>query len=279
MCRRPATARCSTRSPPGSASSGAWSPTITRPPTRVAETHDADDLERLGELQHALEERDGWRLEQRVELIVSRLALPADRRMQRAVRRLAPARAARQGAGLGAAICCCSTSRPTISTSTRSAGSRSYLRGYRRRAALRDPRPRVPRRARHADRRARSRPLTSWPGSYASYLEKKAAALDAEARELGPARQEARRRKRRGCARASRRGARATKGASSALMALRAERAAYRAQSGTVRMAVDDGQSSGQAGVRGGARVASRSADVRSSATTRSGSCAAIASA
>jgi len=38
--------------------------------TRVAETHAAADLERLGELQHALEERDGWRLEQKVELIV-----------------------------------------------------------------------------------------------------------------------------------------------------------------------------------------------------------------
>ncbi|MDH4066635.1 MAG: ATP-binding cassette domain-containing protein, partial [Acidobacteriota bacterium] len=35
-------------------------------------------LARLGELQHALEERDGWSLEQRVELVLSRLALPAD---------------------------------------------------------------------------------------------------------------------------------------------------------------------------------------------------------
>ncbi len=35
-------------------------------------------LERLGVLQHALEERDGWRLEQQVELIVTKLGLPAD---------------------------------------------------------------------------------------------------------------------------------------------------------------------------------------------------------
>jgi ABC transport system ATP-binding/permease protein len=35
-------------------------------------------LERLGRLQHELEERDGWRLEQRVEQIVSHLDLPAD---------------------------------------------------------------------------------------------------------------------------------------------------------------------------------------------------------
>src|SRR3954452_13070135 len=39
-------------------------------------------LERLGRLQHQLEERDGWRLEQKVEMIVSRLSLPAERRMQ-----------------------------------------------------------------------------------------------------------------------------------------------------------------------------------------------------
>ena len=35
-------------------------------------------LARLGALQHELEEQDGWRLEQRVELVLSRLGLPAD---------------------------------------------------------------------------------------------------------------------------------------------------------------------------------------------------------
>ncbi|HET9948473.1 MAG TPA: ATP-binding cassette domain-containing protein [Longimicrobiales bacterium] len=35
-------------------------------------------LERLGRLQHELEDRDGWRLEQRVELVLGRLGLPAD---------------------------------------------------------------------------------------------------------------------------------------------------------------------------------------------------------
>jgi ATP-binding cassette subfamily F protein uup len=46
----------------------------------VEVAHDSSPraLERLGELQHALEERDGWRLEQRVELVLSRLSLPAD---------------------------------------------------------------------------------------------------------------------------------------------------------------------------------------------------------
>jgi ATP-binding cassette subfamily F protein uup len=35
-------------------------------------------LEEMGRLQHELEERDGWSLEQRVELVLTRLDLPAD---------------------------------------------------------------------------------------------------------------------------------------------------------------------------------------------------------
>ena len=35
-------------------------------------------LERLGALQHELEERDGWRLEQRVEVVLARLGLPSE---------------------------------------------------------------------------------------------------------------------------------------------------------------------------------------------------------
>ena len=44
----------------------------------VAHDHSARAMERLGGLQHELEERDGWRLEQRVELVLSRLSLAAD---------------------------------------------------------------------------------------------------------------------------------------------------------------------------------------------------------
>jgi ATP-binding cassette subfamily F protein uup len=44
----------------------------------VAHEASAPALEQLGALQHELEERDGWRLEQRVELVLSRLGLPAD---------------------------------------------------------------------------------------------------------------------------------------------------------------------------------------------------------
>jgi ABC transport system ATP-binding/permease protein len=44
----------------------------------VADGSTPERLERLGRLQHELEERDGWRLEQRVEQVLSHLGLPAD---------------------------------------------------------------------------------------------------------------------------------------------------------------------------------------------------------
>jgi ATP-binding cassette subfamily F protein uup len=42
---------------------------------------DAAALERLGTLQHELDERDGWRLEQRVEMVLARLQLPSETRV------------------------------------------------------------------------------------------------------------------------------------------------------------------------------------------------------
>jgi ABC transport system ATP-binding/permease protein len=44
----------------------------------VADHATESSLEKLGRLQHELEERDGWRLEQRVEDVLSRLSLPSD---------------------------------------------------------------------------------------------------------------------------------------------------------------------------------------------------------
>jgi len=44
----------------------------------LADSHTDADLAALGRLQHELEEHDGWRSEQRVELIVAKLDLPAD---------------------------------------------------------------------------------------------------------------------------------------------------------------------------------------------------------
>jgi ABC transport system ATP-binding/permease protein len=51
--------------------------------TATALEHDSSPalLEKLGRLQHELEERNGWQLEQRVELILSRLGLAADARV------------------------------------------------------------------------------------------------------------------------------------------------------------------------------------------------------
>ncbi len=87
--------------------------------------------------------------------------------------------------------------------------------------------------------------LTSWPGNYASYLQKKDAALEAEARELERLDKKLEKEEawlRQGVkARRTR-----NEGRVRALMALRAERAAYRAQAGTVRLAVDDGQATGK---------------------------------
>ena len=40
--------------------------------------HPGAALGRLGRLQHELEERDGWRLEERVELVLAKLELPSE---------------------------------------------------------------------------------------------------------------------------------------------------------------------------------------------------------
>jgi ATP-binding cassette subfamily F protein uup len=87
--------------------------------------------------------------------------------------------------------------------------------------------------------------LTSWPGSYGTYLDRKAAALENEARELERldkklAQEEA----------WLRQGVKARRtrneGRVKALMALREERAAQRARTGHVRMAIDGSQASGR---------------------------------
>jgi ATP-binding cassette subfamily F protein uup len=87
--------------------------------------------------------------------------------------------------------------------------------------------------------------LTSWPGSYAEYLRKKSAALETEARDLERldrklAEEEA----------WLRRGIKARRtrneGRVRALLALRAERAAYRAQAGQARMTLERGEASGR---------------------------------
>jgi ABC transport system ATP-binding/permease protein len=48
---------------------------------QVAEEGTPANLEKLGRLQHELEEKDGWRLEQRIEMVLTRLKLPPEVRV------------------------------------------------------------------------------------------------------------------------------------------------------------------------------------------------------
>ena len=157
-------------------------------------------LTRLGVLQHALEEQDGWRLEQKVETIVSRLALPADRPMREL------SGGWRRRVLLGKAL----VSEPGILLLDEPTNHldidaiqwlEDHLRNYsgailfvtHDRAFLANLATRIV----ELDRGV----LTSWPGSYANYLEKKADALETEARDLDRL-DKSSRRKKRGCGRA-----------------------------------------------------------------------------
>ena len=214
---------------------------------RVAETSGSEHeraLERLGELQHQLEEREGWSLEQKVELVVSRLSLPADRPVGEL------SGGWRRRALLGKAL----VSQPDVLLLDEPTNHldidairwlEEYLATYagallfvtHDRAFL----SRLATRIVELDRGT----LTSWPGSYATYLEKKAAALENEARDLARldkklAQEEA----------WLRQGVKARRtrneGRVKALMELRARRAAHREQAGSVRMAIDTSDTSGK---------------------------------
>ena len=201
-------------------------------------------LERLGRLQHELEERDGWRLEQKVELVVSRLDLPADRRMSEL------SGGWRRRALLGKAL----VSAPDLllldePTNHLDIDAIRWLEGYLREydgtlLFVTHDRAFLDALATRIIELDRGR-LTSWPGSYASYVERKGAALDNEARELERldkmlAQEET----------WLRQGVKARRtrneGRVKALMALRQERASQRARIGQVRMAIDASQASGK---------------------------------
>jgi ABC transport system ATP-binding/permease protein len=210
----------------------------------VAASSSALSLTRLGDLQHQLEERDGWRLEQKVETVVSRLALPADRLMNEL------SGGWRRRALLGKAL----VSDPDVllldePTNHLDIDAIRWLEEYLRahtgsllfvthdRAFLSALATRIV----ELDRGA----LTSWPGSYANYLQKKADAIETETRDLARldkklAQEEA----------WLRQGVKARRtrneGRVKALYALRAQRAAHRAGSGTVRMGIDGGEASGK---------------------------------
>jgi ABC transport system ATP-binding/permease protein len=204
----------------------------------------AASLERLGELQHELEERDGWRLEQRVETVVSRLSLPAERSLGEL------SGGWRRRTLLGKAL----VSQPDLllldePTNHLDIDAIQWLEGYLRefagallfvthdRAFLSALATRIV----DLDRGM----LTSWPGAYSSYLDKKAEAENADARALDRLDKKLEKEEawlRQGVkARRTR-----NEGRVRALLALRAERAAQRATSGDVRLTVDATESSGR---------------------------------
>jgi ATP-binding cassette subfamily F protein uup len=210
----------------------------------VAEHGTAAALEKLGRLQHELEERDGWRLEQRVESVLAHLELPSEA----IVDTLSGGwrRRVLLGRALVADPDLLLLDEPTNHLDIDAiAWLEEYLAEYRGavvfvthdRAFLR----RLATRIVEIDR-AR---LTSWPGDYATFLKKKEEWLANEAvqqekfdkrlaEEEAWLRQGVKARRTR------------NEGRVRALMAMREARAARRARIGTVRLQVEHADPSGQ---------------------------------
>ena len=211
---------------------------------RLAASGATKELDRVGALQHELEERDGWRLEQKVETLISRLSLPADRRMSEL------SGGWRRRVWLGKAL----VLEPHLllldePTNHLDIDAIQWLEEYLQSASsallfVTHDRAFLSSLATRIVEIDRGR-VTSWPGRYAEYLEKKSAALEQEARDL-----ERLDRKLQKEEAWLRRGVKARRtrdeGRVRDLMALRVQRAAYRDAPGNVRLAIDDGEASGK---------------------------------
>jgi ATP-binding cassette subfamily F protein uup len=210
----------------------------------AAAPEDERHLARVTALQEQLEREDGWRIEQRVELVISRLGLPAARPLAELSggwrRRVFLARA------LVSEPDVLLLDEPTNHLDIDAiAWLEEFLSQYRGAVLfVTHDRAFLTALATRIVELDRGR-LTSWPGSYPTYLEKKAAALENEARDLERldtklAQEEA----------WLRQGIKARRtrneGRVRALLALRADRAARRQHAGEVRMAVDASAASGR---------------------------------
>ncbi|MBK8753476.1 MAG: ATP-binding cassette domain-containing protein [Candidatus Competibacteraceae bacterium] len=148
---------------------------------QLAQDHAAEKMQHIERLQHELEARDGWRWQQRVETVISRLQLPADTPLAEL------SGGWRRRVLLGRALVCepdvLLLDEPTnhldLETIQWLEEELLAFRGgllfvTHDRALLK----RLATRLLELDRGL----LTSWPGDYANFLEKKAAWLETEAR-------------------------------------------------------------------------------------------------